>query len=411
MFATRRSRLFGLILGAVSSTHVMAGETKPPIQPPPARIPTYTITDLGVLPGYEQSLALGLNNSGDVVGECWRTVFRGGLILEITAFLYRDGVMMSLGTSASYSSAAAINESGQIVGVNTFPNLTTRAFMYDQGNLFDLSMEGCSMCIEATDINDHGQIIGTHSQGVFLWDGETFTDLGSLDNRFTEAVSINNSGMVVGNSDVWVPFPPFTQPRAFLWYENEMVELPRRDESWSKAYDVNDQGTIVGYSNGAVVWESDGVELIVGEFYSTHGGPRAINNHGHIVGDGGSLSDPRAVIWRNRARYDLVVLCQPNTTWELEYARDVNDFGQIVGIGRVPAGLSMWRAYLLNPINCDADADDRVNQSDYLLFYGCQTGPNGSPSQSCATLDFDRDGDVDFIDYRSLELAFDIKVP
>src|SRR4051812_33045275 len=32
--------------------------------------PQYTVTDLGVLPGYDTSVATGLNDQGDVVGYC-----------------------------------------------------------------------------------------------------------------------------------------------------------------------------------------------------------------------------------------------------------------------------------------------------------------------------------------------------
>jgi probable HAF family extracellular repeat protein len=75
-----------------------------------------TTTDLGVLTGWNASRAEGINDSGQVVGNCY------GDQGAMCAFVYSDGAMQrldSLVTSLSgwqLLTATAINSSGQIVG-------------------------------------------------------------------------------------------------------------------------------------------------------------------------------------------------------------------------------------------------------------------------------------------------------
>src|SRR5690348_1571600 len=70
-----------------------------------------SITDLGTLGG-DQSRALGINSSGQVVGGANNTLGGGE-----RAFLYSDGIMTDLGTfGGNEAEAKAINDTGQIVG-------------------------------------------------------------------------------------------------------------------------------------------------------------------------------------------------------------------------------------------------------------------------------------------------------
>lgn len=80
----------------------------------------------GVLTGL--GYATALNESGQVVGSS------GG-----RAFLYSGGVTSDLGTlGGNNSTAYGINNNGQIVGVSTTSNGTTRAFIYSEGTMRDL---------------------------------------------------------------------------------------------------------------------------------------------------------------------------------------------------------------------------------------------------------------------------------
>ncbi len=73
--------------------------------------------DLGALPHGCNSVAFGLNNRREVVGQSEVNCATG----ESHAFVWRDGLMLDLGTlsGSTFSRAQAINERGEIVGTST----------------------------------------------------------------------------------------------------------------------------------------------------------------------------------------------------------------------------------------------------------------------------------------------------
>ena len=116
--------------------------------------------DLGTLAGGTSSQALGINDSGLVVG--FSTIASGAT----HAFLY-NGMMHDLGTlgQGTFSEALGINASGQVVGYsNTASNAINHGFIYSNGVMNDLNglidpTSGWTI-VEATAINGRGQIAG-----------------------------------------------------------------------------------------------------------------------------------------------------------------------------------------------------------------------------------------------------------
>ena len=112
--------------------------------------------DLGTFGGLFSS-ALGINNSGQVVG--WAETSN-----DQRAFLYSAGSMQDLGTlGGSFSIAFAINNGGQVVGnAATSGNATSHAFLYSGGSLQDLGTASSPYDYgsQATAINNIGQIVG-----------------------------------------------------------------------------------------------------------------------------------------------------------------------------------------------------------------------------------------------------------
>ncbi len=148
--------------------------------------------------------AIGINNQGQVVGY-------SGLRIGIThAFEWENGKMIDLGTLPGYNDSTAydINDSGQAVGnsLNTLIN-QSHATLWSNGETTDLGTLGGNQSI-AVAINNKGQVVGldttTSSDGLyhpFIWQDGQMADLNSLIPRdsgwlLREVSAINDRGQI-----------------------------------------------------------------------------------------------------------------------------------------------------------------------------------------------------------------------
>jgi probable HAF family extracellular repeat protein len=199
--------------------------------------------DLGTLGGLGSS-ASAINDSGQVVGSSYTD---NGWIVE-HAFLYQDGQMKDLHTLMGFNSAASswaadINDSGHVVGTYVTASGEHHAFLYQDGKVKDLGTLGSGYS-SASAINDSGQVVGEFGgqRHAFLYENGQMKDLGPL----RGAKAINNSGRVVGWS-----YTVSGEEHAFLYDStNGMKDLGTVSggrNSW--ATDINDFDQIVGASN------------------------------------------------------------------------------------------------------------------------------------------------------------------
>lgn len=141
------------------------------------------MTDLGVLPGFQQSSAVAINNAGQIVG----SVQSGSLVSSNSnshGFLYSGGVMRDIGTlsGGNFVVPFAINNAGQVVGTASDSRLRSSAFVYTTtSGMVDLSLRTTPTGIailgamsaspkeafigfsQANAINDLGVIVGVGS--------------------------------------------------------------------------------------------------------------------------------------------------------------------------------------------------------------------------------------------------------
>jgi probable HAF family extracellular repeat protein len=162
---------------------------------------------LGALPGDVQSVAYGLNQRDQVVGE---SLGPDGA----TAFLYSGGTLQSLGTlpGGTESSAAEINNSGQIVGYSTAADGKKHAFLYAGGSMQDLGLLSGFAESEATDISNTGQVVGALSavdglQHAFTVRAGVMQDLNALIAPgsgwiLNDASGVNVYGQIVGTGTI-----------------------------------------------------------------------------------------------------------------------------------------------------------------------------------------------------------------
>ena len=335
-----------------------------------AKAAAYSVTNLGTLGG-ASSVALGINNFGEVVGYSETTAKQNH------AFLYLVGTsLLDLGTLGGPDSyASRISDSGVLVGHAAIPDGRMRAFIAVVGSseLFDLSSLDVRLdgpYSTTSGINRAGQVVGytytpggsgdTHggkgvSKHAFLYSDHKITDLGTFGGTDGFVTAINDSGQMIGYfMPKSVPGIAYMPIRAFLYSSNKLVELGTLGRSVTTPTDINDLGQVVGYgqipggrthafsySGGRM---KDLATLAGGSQSYAYG----INNSGHVVGASESADlTLHAFLYTEGVMQDLNKLIPTNSGWLLSEARDINDSGQIVGVG---VANGQKRAFVLTPL-------------------------------------------------------------
>jgi probable HAF family extracellular repeat protein len=220
-------RIIGLLLSLVSAAFASS----------------YTFTTLdvpGATPGI--SLALGINNSGQVVGYYYDSSGYHG-------FLYSGGAFTPINDPAAPNSTVAIgiNKTGQIVGyINYGPG--SDGYL-DSGGGFTLVDYPAGGYNTANGINDLGQIVGAYHDGSgahgFLYSGGTFTTLDYPGANVTFPIGINNSGQIVGY------YENGPGSHGFLYQSGTYTTIDVPGTSGNGIQGINNAGVMVGsYSDG-----------------------------------------------------------------------------------------------------------------------------------------------------------------
>ena len=263
---------------------------------------TYGVTDLGMPAGDTQSYAMGINNSGKVVGYSYN-----GSRTQPWCWTRESGLqVMPVPSGAKSTYVSRISDSGLITGWSLCPSSK-----YCIWGSSDLRALGPTLS-DLKDINESGDAVGYASnQAAFVAQDGTITTLGD-----GHALAINDSDEVVGYSGSSGTY------YAFYWSRSTgRVELGSGQGS-----DINNSGQIALWAGGKA-WISDRkgkktlLPILPGYTNST---ANAINNKGQVVGSLYGL----AVLWDlNGSAVQLPNIAGYGRT----YAYDINENGWIAG--------------------------------------------------------------------------------
>lgn len=325
-----------------------------------AQAQSYSITDLGALPGTTSSYAFGMNDKGDVAGWSCCTKNVG------TGFVWSQGVMKSIGWwpgGAPGSGLFAINWSGQAVGVADPKNFQSNGVLYRNNALLEFDTSAPSLY--AHYISDRGIIVGDYtkggSSGTFVpafWTEDPSkpgrfrrTDLVPIPGDTAYANAANQSLIIVGyTQNQW------QGTRGALWNNDNnhtvVVLAPAAGDQTASAEGVNDLGVACGYSwfgiyrTNPVIWSADAshtpatLPALPG---TSHAWARGINNLGQVIGYGGDVSGvggtgattgATPVVWLNGQIYVLQSLLDSSGAgWQITDVLAINNVGQIAGNG------------------------------------------------------------------------------
>ncbi len=294
----------------------------------------YAITGLDFLPS-------AINDSAQVVGQNY--LWQNGNVTDLNTLP---------GANNSNLFATSINNNGAIVGGASVSATTGQAAFISDGNtISDLPITACNnstFCSASVqDINDSGTVaISYQGRGFIQQSDGTSTQVLVARNIFN--IAINNQDQVVasssstGSSSFGLVSGNGGQGRLVPAAEPESFYSLIR----SRAYDINDAGDIVGSGLVSTSINDFGLEATLwtnpstrGVSLGTLGGANSealgINNSQQIVGSSTLLdsSTRHAFLWENGSLIDLNSLVDPGTGWELTSAFEINNNGNIIGIG------------------------------------------------------------------------------
>jgi probable HAF family extracellular repeat protein len=323
--------------------------------------------DIGTLGG-DTSVAYGINNNGQVVGDADTAVIGPFNSVVRRAFRLDPGAaMIDLGTLApnggvngfNTSGARGINDAGQVVGLATVP------------------ADGCGSVSHAFRTSPNATIapVGGNDLG-------TLVPPPYVNCRSSIAFGINSGGAAVGNSATVVstgsPYHAFrTAPLVYR------IDLNMFGWGESTAYAINGIGETVGQAQmsigtspfdpsphaflsvGDITHKSIDLGTLGGTYSVAYGINTRYPADSQVVGSSSTSTDPatnvlHGFIWTGNIVYggtmvDLNSRIDAASGWEIVDARAINNRGQIVVHGRRTGEPFVYYALRLDPSDVAVD--------------------------------------------------------
>lgn len=313
--------------------------------------PTYSLTDLGLLPGCTEAESIHINGRGDAIGVNLNNTGTEGA-------LYHNGKVINVAPTAAQSFASGLNASSQVCGYE-FNGSTWVALTYKNGTSSTFSVPGATQTL-AESLNNVGQTAGEYTpantQGltdhVFIKQPNgTFSDLGQFGTT-PSVLSINDQGRaLIGTFDNVRSHTFISRPGS-----TSMEEIPSLIPNGSVSPgQMNNFGVVVGNASRS----ADGSVFHAYAYYNGRikdlGVPTGaddsaawgINNLGQVVGGFTVLTKQikntqgqviKTVLGFQHGFVDLDgtlrdvngLLNQSGKGWVISECRGINDFDQVL---------------------------------------------------------------------------------
>lgn len=197
------------------------------------------------------------------------------IIIEMNSIAFD---LVNLESEYGFTVAWDVNDSGQIVGANSFWDESSG--MTDMGNIYARAM------------NNHGEVVGNSGNNAAYWNGSGVVELHSEGDE-SQANAINDAGQIAGEithehllyEDEYGPVYEYENVSFYIGNNDQVQEIGED----GGAYGINNDGVVTGrdYSitERAYIWDSQTGMQSLGSYTGyTSGRPYAINNEGVVVG-------------------------------------------------------------------------------------------------------------------------------
>ncbi len=303
----------------------------------------YVIQDLSVGSPFPDAYAYGISQNGKITGLGTDPVTN-----EWHAFTYQSGAFHDLG-DLGYPWGAqgeAINNSGQVLAIGYGP--AYNAALYSNGTVTQIG----GSFTEGLSINNAGNVVGR-----FRNDDGNFQGFAYINGQFSAVPiwtyvymirSINDSNQFVGSLGYYWSYGGYVHSvgHAFLDSAGTITDLGSiggGPQTYTEAFGINNAGQVTGYSTAADLTQhaflySSGAMTDLGTIPPYYTCGVSINSSGKIVGNITTyLGDPIGVfVYSGGVMSNLTDLLGPRgAAWSQLTACQISDEGWIVGSGTI----------------------------------------------------------------------------
>jgi uncharacterized membrane protein len=220
--------ILGLVLGLMATA---TAADAPPL--------TFRFTTVNV-PGAQDTIPLGVNNSGVIVGQYLdKNQTYHGYILDGTRLTTLDD------PNGSTTRCQNINPNGALTVVGSYGTFSGRfmGFLYKNGKFTDIPGPVGATASYANGINDSGEIVGSYTDSVgvthgFLLKGKKYTTMDVPGASWTIATGINNKGRIIL---IWLGSQNY-ETSLYNGKTYKTINVPGADGS--EASGINDEGDV-----------------------------------------------------------------------------------------------------------------------------------------------------------------------